>query len=139
MLLDTNTEFGARVERRLQSDVLIWLTTVRPNGLPEPSPVWFLWDGQQFLIYSRPNTQKLRNIARNPRVALNFDGDARGGDIVIVTGEARVAEDAPPADQVPEYVARYNWGFQRIRMTAEQFARTYSVPILVRPTKLRGH
>ena len=139
MMLDTTSEFGARVERRLQSDVLIWLTTVRPNSLPEPSPVWFLWDGQQFLIYSRPNTQKLRNIARNPHVALNFDGDGRGGDIVIVTGQARIADDAPPADRVPEYVAKYGWGFERIRMTAEQFARTYSVPILVTPTKLRGH
>jgi PPOX class probable F420-dependent enzyme len=139
MMLDPATEFGARVERRLRNDPLIWLTTVRPNSIPEPSPVWFLWNGETFLIYSRPNTPKLRNITHNPIVALNLDGDGRGGDIVVVTGEARLAPELPPAQLVPEFVAKYSWGFQRIRMTAEQFGATYSAAILVAPTRLRGH
>ena len=114
MDIDTTTPFGARVVKRLQEDRLIWLTSVRPNGLPEPSLVWFLWDGESVLIYSRPNTQKLRDIAANPRVALNFDGDGQGGDIVILTGRAEIVSDAPGADQVAAYVAKYGWGFERI-------------------------
>jgi PPOX class probable F420-dependent enzyme len=125
--------------RRLQEDRLIWLTSVRPNGLPEPSPVWFLWEDDSVLIYSRPNTQKLRDIAANPRVALNFDGDGQGGDIVILTGRAEIVADAPAADQVAAYVAKYGWGFERINMTAADFARAYSVAIRVHPTRLRGH
>lgn len=139
MMLDTATPYGARVERRLREDRLIWLTTVRPDGTPEPSPVWFLWDGQSMLIYSQPNTQKLRNIQRHPKVALNFDGDGRGGDIVVISGEARIDEDGPPAYRVPEYAAKYGWGFEQLGMTPEAFAQTYSVAVRVRPTKLRGH
>ena len=137
--LDTSTEFGARVERRLRDEIVIWLTTVRADSTPEPVPVWFLWDGESFLVYSRPNTPKLRNIARNPKVALNFDGDGRGDDIVVFTGEARIATDQPPADQVPAYVAKYQERIRRIGPTPERFAQDYSVPIRVTPTRLRGY
>ena len=69
MKLDTTSEFGARVERRLGRDLIAWLTTVSPSGTPQPSPVWFLWDRETFLIYSRPDTPKLRNIRSRPTVA----------------------------------------------------------------------
>ena len=137
-MIDSSTEFGARAERRLREERLAWLVTVRADGTPEPVPVWFLWDGDGVLLYSRPGTRKLRNIARNPRVALHLDGDGLGGDIVVVIGEARVSDD-PPADEVPEYVAKYTWGFERNRWTAEEFASDYSVPIRVTVSGLRGH
>jgi len=139
IMLDTTTGFGARAERRLREEIIIWLTTVGPDRTPQPSPVWFLWDGETFLIYSKPNTPKLRNIARNPRVALNLDGDGRGGNIVVITGEARVAPDAPPATAVPAYLAKYQEQIARNWKTPEGFAREYSEPIRVTPSKLRGH
>ena len=58
MELDLNTEFGARVERRLREEIVIWLTTVRTDLTPQPSLVWFLWDAETMLIYSKPNTPK---------------------------------------------------------------------------------
>ncbi len=139
MRIDTGSEFGDRASRRLKDELIYWLVTVGPDGTPQPSPVWALWDGETFLIYSRPDTPKLRNVASRPRVALHLDGDGRGGDIVIVTGDARIAPDAPPADRVPEYIAKYREGLQRIGMTAESFARAYSVAVRVTPRHLRGH
>ena len=60
------------------------MTTVTPSGQPSPSPVWFLWDGAEtVLMYSR-ESPRLRHLAANPRVALNFAGDGRGGDIVVL-------------------------------------------------------
>lgn len=139
MKIDTTSEFGKRAAQRLRDELIYWLVTVGPDGTPEPSPVWALWDGETFLIYSRPDTPKLRNVAARPRVALHLDGDGRGGDIVIVTGEARLAPDAAPADRVPEYVAKYREGLRRINMTPESFARAYSVALRVTPSRLRGH
>jgi PPOX class probable F420-dependent enzyme len=138
MQIDVTTDFGARVARRLRSETVIWLSTVRPNGTPEPSPVWFHWDGSTFLIYSMPGKVKLKDIATNPKVALNFNGDADGGNIVVFTGEAREDPSAPPADQVEEYLAKYRAPIAGIGMTPEYFARGYSVAIRVTPTKLRG-
>ena len=125
MKIDTTSEFGQRVARRLRDETVGWLTTVGPDGTPQPSPIWFLWDGETVLMYSRPDTPKLRNIERNPRVALNLDGDGRGGDIVILTGEARIDREAPAATDYPEYLEKYRQRFARNGMTPEWFAEAY--------------
>jgi PPOX class probable F420-dependent enzyme len=137
--LDTTTEFGARVARRLRDELIGWLVTVSADQTPQPVPVWFLWDGQTLLVYSQPDTAKLRNIARNPRVALHLDGDGQGGDIIILTGEARVVTDVPPATRVPDYLEKYRQGIARIGMTPDAFARTYSIVLRITPTKVHGH
>lgn len=138
-MIDTNTEFGQRVARRLAEERIAWLTTIDSSGAPQPRPVWFLWDGETFLIYSRPGTAKLRHVAERSQVALHLDGDGLGGDIVVFTGQAEIDPAAPPADQVPAYAAKYRPGFARIGMLAAEFAASYSVALRVTPLKLRGH
>jgi PPOX class probable F420-dependent enzyme len=69
-MIDTTTAFGARVARRLEDERIIWLVTVDPQQTPQPLPVWYWWDGHRFLMYSQPDTFKLRNIAHNPRVGI---------------------------------------------------------------------
>ena len=78
-------------------------------------------------------------LTQRPQVALNLDGDGLGGDIVVFIGEARLDPSAPPADQIPAYVEKYQPGFTRIGITAAQFALSYSVAIRLTPDKLRGH
>jgi PPOX class probable F420-dependent enzyme len=140
-MIDTSTDFGARVARRLQREGVIWLTTVRGDGTPQASPVWFLWDGETFLIYSQPGAPKVRNIARRPRVALHLNSDAWGNDVVILTGDARIVEDAPPPIEVPAFVGKYRDDLRSAKST-EDFARImdgYDLAIRVTPTSLRGH
>ena len=139
MEIDTSTDFGARVTRHLEEDRVVWLTTVNPDGTPQPSPVWFLWDGETVLIYSQPSAPKLRNIAQHPRVSLNFNCTPSGGDVVILTGEGRLDPEAPPASAMPAYVEKYAQGIRDIRMTPETFAQSYSVALRITPTALRGH
>lgn len=138
-MLDESTEFGARAARRLRDDLVGWLTTVDGSGTPQPVPVWFFWDGKtSMLLYSRPGTAKLRNIAGNARVSLNLDGNGQGGDIVVCLGEARTSDD-PPADRVAEYVAKYAALIERNRWTPASFAADYSVPLRIAITRIRGH
>ncbi len=134
-----STPFGARVERRLRDEVIAWLVTVSPRGMPQPSPIWFLWDGaDSLLIYSRPDTPKLRNIAANPRVAVHLEGDGRGGDIIVLLGRAAVTED-PPGDEIPDYVEKYRELIAGNGWTPASFAADYSVPLRVTATRLQGH
>lgn len=137
--VDLSTEYGLRVERRLRNDRIGWLTTVGVDDTPQPSPIWFLWDGFTLLIYSRAGTPRLANIARHPRVSLNLDGDGRGGDVVVLTGTCRPDPDAPPVDAHPAYLAKYREGILRLGLTAEGFAAAYPVAIRMTPTQLRGH
>lgn len=137
--LDLTTDFGSRVARRLREDKIIWLTTVDAHGAPQPNPVWFVWDGETLLIYSQPTSHRLRHLALNPIVSLNFDGDEWGDDIVVIAGEARVDPSAPPATAIPAYLAKYREGIKQIEMTPESFDQSYSVAIRVTPTKVRGY
>ena len=139
-LIDRTTPFGLRVARRLEVEALAWLTTVGADGTPQPVPVWFLWEAEkgEVLVYSKPGTPKLANIAARPRVSLHLDGDGRGGDVVVLTGTAAVSGDAP-ADQVAAYVEKYRWGIARIGMTPAAFALAYAVPLRVTVAKIRGH
>lgn len=139
MIFETNSEFGQRVARRLAEERIGWLTTVDSSGTPQPRPIWFLWDGETFLIYSRANTYKLRHIAANSQVSLNLDGDGLGGDIIIFTGEAWLDEYAPPANENLAYIEKYRDGMARINMTPAQFAEAYPTALRITPTKVRGH
>ena len=139
MNIDSSTEFGQRVDQHLQNDQVVWLTTVGPDQTPQPSPVWFLWDGDTLLVYSQPGTPKLRNIGQHPRVSLNFNSTPTGGDVIVMTGDAWQDTEAPAAKDHPAYAEKYARGIAEIGMTPETFAQAYSVPVRIRPTSLRGH
>ena len=135
-VIDEGTEFGARVARRLREEVIVWLTTVTPAGAPLPRPVGFLWDGAEVVsMYSQPGA-RVRNIASNPKVTLHFDGDGRGGDIVVLSGIAQVDPDAPAADANPAWLEKYAAQIERFGMTPASYAARFSVPVRIRLTRL---
>jgi len=140
-LPDPATPFGERVLRRLRDERLVWLTTVDAKGMPQPTPVWFLWDEatSTILIYSRADARRLAHLQQDPRVALNFDGNGRGGDIIVITGQAQVSSDDPPADRLPIYVEKYRDFIARSYATPEKFASIYSVALRIHPGAIRGH
>lgn len=49
------------------------VATIGPNGEPQVSPVWFDWDGM-FLRFAQISglQQKVRNLQRDPRIALSI-------------------------------------------------------------------
>ncbi len=134
-----DTALGATIRRRLESEVVVWLTTVGADGTPHPNPVWFLWDGDTLLVYNRPTAGRVSHVRDRPRVGLNFDGDGRGGAIAVIAGDAEIAEDAPAAPDHPAYLAKYSEHIARIGHDAASFARDYPVAIRIRPTRFRGH
>ncbi|HYZ10967.1 MAG TPA: TIGR03667 family PPOX class F420-dependent oxidoreductase [Actinomycetota bacterium] len=137
MVLDSSDSAHAAAEERLRSDIIIWLTTVRADGQPQSTPVWFLWEDGTFLIYSRPGMPKLENITANPKVSLHLRGTETGGDVVTFDGTAELLRDGPPADQVPEYVSKYREEMEGYSWTPAKFAELYSEPIRVTPTEAR--
>ena len=134
--LDAASVSGQRARERLANDRVGWLTTVAPDGTPQVSPIWFLWNGDEILVYSL-DSPRGRNIASHPRVSLNLDGNGLGGDIVIVEGNARIDADAPSAADNPAYVTKYLPVMDDYGWTPEWFAGRYSVPIRITPTRFR--
>lgn len=137
-MVDFNTPIGRKIRRRLRQEQIVWLTTVDSHSAPQPRPVWFHWDGQTVLLFSQINAAKVRHIARNPKVALNFNTDSEGGDVGVIVGDAVILQEPPPADRVQAYLRKYKHGIKDLGMTAADFQRDYPVAIVVAPLAARG-
>jgi PPOX class probable F420-dependent enzyme len=117
---------------------MAWLTTVRADGTPLPTPIWFLWTGASFLIFSQPDALKVKNIRRHPRVAVNFNTDATGEIFVVFTGEAEIDQNPVSPEERSAYVAKYYAGMQMIGVTPEEHAQTWSAVIRFTPARVRA-
>jgi PPOX class probable F420-dependent enzyme len=114
---------------------VMWMTTVSPGGQPQASPVWFLFDGTAFTMYSRPDAPRIRNIDHNPLVALNLTDD-RGTGAISVEATAEIV-DGPPATANEAIVSKYTPALARMGSTPERFASEFSTAIRMTPTRWR--
>jgi PPOX class probable F420-dependent enzyme len=139
MKIDDRTKFGRRVLAQLENEQVIWLTTVRTDGLPQTSPVWFYWDEETFLIYSKPGKPKVRNIEQNPMVTLHFNCDFAGHEVAVFSGTAVPDPNAPPPNEHSGYANKYADGITTLNMTPTSFAAVYKTAVRIIPQQLRGH
>jgi len=138
-LSEFGTEFGARVRRRLREEQVIWITTVGRDGTPQPNPVSFLLqDDDSILTYNMINANRLSHVVDRPRVALHFDGDGAGGDIVVFTGTASLPDGTPPPHENPAYLAKYGDSLLKTSSSVEEFGKKFPVPLRIEITRTRG-
>ena len=138
-MIDLTTNFGRAVERHLKEEYVIWLTTVDSHLMPQPRPVWFLWEDDSLMIFSQPKAFKVRHIEKHPNVALHFNTDKAGEKhVIVITGKAFIDSKYPPAKDVPAYLEKYRSGIADLGMTPDGFSAEYSTPIRIHPAQLRG-
>jgi PPOX class probable F420-dependent enzyme len=124
--------------RSLDEDLVGWLTTVTESGQPQSSVVWFLRDGDDLLVYSKPDATKLANIAANPKVAFNLRTDALGDSMTTFEGIATVVESPTPPHRDRAYLAKYQGQIERLGWTPEQFSDDYSALIRIAINRVRS-
>lgn len=122
------------VAERLRTDKIVWLGSVRPDGRPHIVPVWFLWDGETALIFTKPD-QKVRNLRQNARVTLALDDTKIGGDVAMLEGTAVLLDEPTSAVASQTYIDKYAAEMTQMGMTMETMAAEYSQPIRVTPTR----
>jgi len=135
-ILDLTQQRHAHIDQRLHNDMVIWLNSVRPNGHPHAVVVWFLWDGESVLIFSRPKNQKLVNIQHNPNVLLALDNTNDGSDPVTIEGTATLLAPGVMSATLQAYVKKYGEGIKQLGFTPEQMAAEYSQGIRITPTRV---
>lgn len=134
--LDPFDPQAAEALNRLQEERAGWLTTMAPDGTPQSSPVWFIWDDGEMYLYSR-RSPRVRNIRQNPRVSFNLDGNRLGGKVVVFEGTAIIDEQAPAVYENEEYLRKYGPVMVERDWAPEWFAENYPVYIRVQPTRFR--
>ena len=74
-----------RQEEFLATMPNVIVATVRRTGLPQLTPVWYLWTGEEFWISCAASTAKVHNLRRDARIVLCID-DPVSGDYVQIIG-----------------------------------------------------
>jgi PPOX class probable F420-dependent enzyme len=134
-MLDLNTPKDAHVAERLRTELIMWLSSTRPDGRPHLVPVWFLWDGQSIMIFSKPNNQKIRNLQQNQNVMVSLEAANEGEDIVLIEGQATLLAEPTAQVMTPEYLEKYGAQIAAFQWTTEGMAAEYSQAIRIQPTR----
>lgn len=133
--MDGSTIAALRVQRFLEQEPVIWLSSIRTDGAPHLVPTWFVWDGETIVIRSKPEARKVRNLRHDPRAMLAL-GDAEDDfDIGLLEATAEV-EVARGDGRLPwGFLDKYRERIAALGLTPDEFARTYSATIRLTPAR----
>ena len=83
----------AKFNDLLHSTALAHVATIGPHGEPHCTPVWFDWDGTHLRFSQTRTRQKLRNLTRDPRIALSIVDPANPYHSLEIRGVVTRVED----------------------------------------------
>ena len=80
----------------LESDALASVVTIDEDGGPQVTLAWVGIEGDEIVLATMPEQRKLRNLRRDPRIALSVPSTTRNEwgllEYLVVYGTARVTE-----------------------------------------------
>jgi len=86
----------------LRSKIPARLAYIWTDGTPRVIPIWFHWNGREFVMGTPPKAPKLKALAKNPKVSLTIDDNTFPHKVLLVRGTARLET---VDGVVPEYAA----------------------------------
>jgi PPOX class probable F420-dependent enzyme len=111
------------------------LVDLRPDGSPHVTPVWVDYDGEHVLVNSAYGRCKVRNIQRDPRVALDgLPSDDQQSGYVAVSGTAELVDEG--ADEHIDKLAKKYLGVDKYPFRAPGERR---VIIRITPERVDVH
>ena len=92
----------------LEGDAVAHVVTIDPDGAPQVTAAWVGLEGDEIVLATLPDQRKLRNLRRDPRVALSIPSGTRNPwgllEYLVVYGTARVTKGG--AAEVLQRLAR---------------------------------
>src|SRR5215208_4069844 len=80
----------------LDSDAVAHVVTIDDDGGPQVTAAWVGIDGDEIVVATLPDQRKLRNLRRDPRIALSVPSTSTNEwgllQYLVVYGTARVTE-----------------------------------------------
>jgi PPOX class probable F420-dependent enzyme len=132
-------ELGPAAVERLHSTPVAWLTTVRADGQPQSSYIWFHFDGTDLLVFSQPDAAKIRNVRANPKVSFHLDGDGVGGGVLTIDAHAELLDAGVDEARTADYLAKYDEAIRtQLNSTPEQIHAQFRAALRITPTRVRA-
>jgi PPOX class probable F420-dependent enzyme len=80
----------------LEGDAVAHIVTLNDDGSPQVTAAWVGLDGDEIVLATLPDQRKLRNLRRDPRVAISVESSNVNAwglrEYLVVYGTARVTE-----------------------------------------------
>jgi PPOX class probable F420-dependent enzyme len=91
----------------LESDALMHVATIGPEGEPQNNPVWFDWDGEHVKFSQTKARQKYRNVARDPRIAFSLVDPNDPYRYLEIRGDVERIDEDPDLDFINAMAKKY--------------------------------
>lgn len=112
------------------------LAVVRKNGTPHVVPVWFVLDGNDFVLTTSRRTVKGKAIRRDPRVAICVDDDRPPFAFVTIRGRAEIVDDPGELLRFAIAIGGRYMGEARARDFGKRNAVPEELLVRVHPTRV---
>lgn len=121
----------------LRSRAVAFVSTLGPSGAPQVTPLWFLWDGERVRISLVEGRQKLRNLRRDPRIAMAIADPARPTVYLELRGTVGELVPDPGCELERAIAEKYVGGWEDVEPPG---VMRYATGVLVeRTTSQLGH
>lgn len=84
------------VRELIESGAPAHLVTLNPDGSPQVTLVWIGLDGEDVVAGHLPENRKVKNIRRDPRVAISLQANTKSSmgltEYAVLYGEAHIEE-----------------------------------------------
>ena len=88
------------IKALIESGCPAHLVTLNPDGSPQVTVVWIGVDGEFLVTAHLPKNQKVKNVLRDPRVAISLQANTKSAleltEYAVLYGEAQVVEGGAP-------------------------------------------
>jgi PPOX class probable F420-dependent enzyme len=92
-----SAEFPLSHADLLERPLFAHLATIRPDGSPQSSVMWFAWDGQRARFSHTSTRQKYRNLLADGRVSFHLQDPDNAYRTLEVRGRVESMEPDPDA------------------------------------------
>ena len=121
----------------LASSQTIIITSINKDGTPHPMPMWYGVEPDGSIVMTTfTKSQKIRNLERDPRVALLVESGTQYAELkgVVLYGDAELIRDTDQVRDILVTVTKRNGG---IPVGAEEAARAGMTATAAKRTGLR--
>ena len=98
---------GPTADAALRQDPVVWLSSVQRDGRPHVVPVWFHWDGDRIVAFSKPNARKVDNLRDQPNVMLAVGMPGPGFEVELIEATAELPEQDTSTVMPEGFEAKY--------------------------------
>lgn len=124
--------FTPRAEEFLKGRHFGKLATVRKDGSPHVTPMWYMLEGGRLFLNTTTNRVKYYNIRRDPRVSFLVDD---GYPYVMIEGKARIAVERDANRDIETLAIRYTGEEAGRKAARERYWKDRRISIEIVPER----